>query len=216
MTDITKELHFIEDARIAKECERQIRKLELDNLYKAWVICNHCPLYKTRTAIVFHRGNPMAEVVFVGESPGATEDRQGIPFVGRSGKLLDSLIVEMGLLPDDVYICNSCLCRPPDNRKPTKEEIATCRPRLIKQLDIIRPKIIVALGGSAAEALLGPGPAVTARRKDLYDFNGIPVKVTYHPAYCLRNPKAKIQVREDLKEVMKFLELEVVVNNEGK
>jgi DNA polymerase len=207
------DIYDIEDSKVI----RCFKEFSLDGLYNEYKDCQKCQLCKSCSQIVLHRGNPMSDVVFMGEAGGATEDQQGKPFVGRSGKLLDNIIRAIGLEPDDVYICNACLCRPPNNRKPTKDELDACRPRLISQLDIIGPKVIIALGGSAAEALLGPGSSVTDRRRGMHDFNGIPVKVTYHPAYCLRNPKAKVQVWEDVQEVMRFLGLDIKVsNNEGK
>jgi uracil-DNA glycosylase len=187
------------------EFVRSARETDLKKLFDEYKICNKCSLYKTRTQIVFSRGDVMSEIAWVSEAPGATEDRLGKPFVGRSGKLLDNMILAMGYSPEQVYICNACLCRPPNNRKPTPEEIKCCNERLVEQLDIISPKIIIALGGSAADALLGPGMTITARRKGFHYFNNIPVKATYHPAYCLRNPKAKVDVWEDLKSVMEFL-----------
>lgn len=178
-------------------------------LYDEYKNCKRCNLCKERKQIVFGRGLAMSEIVFLGEASGATEDQLGKPFVGRSGKLLDNIIRSMNLEPDQVYICNACLCRPPNNRKPTPEEIKSCNERLIKQLDIISPKIIIALGGSAADALLGSGDSVSNIRKGFHKFNNILVKITYHPAYCLRNPKAKIDVWKDIQEVMGFLKGEI-------
>lgn len=194
-----------EREKFVYEFVKGARETDLKLLYDKYKDCTKCNLCNERTQIVFDRGSVMSPIVFAGEAPGLHESLEGKPFVGRSGKLLDNMIIAMGYAPDQVYICNACLCRPPNNRKPTPEEIKSCNERLITQLDIISPKIIIALGGSAADALLGPGATISARRKGLHKFNNIPVKATYHPAYCLRNPKAKIQVWEDIQEVMKFL-----------
>src|SRR3989454_3414916 len=153
--------------------------------------CTRCKLHGTRHTIVFGDGNPKAELVFVGEGPGADEDAQGLPFVGRAGKLLTQMIEAMGLQRKDVYICNVVKCRPPENRAPEKDEIAICSPFLLRQLDVIQPKVIVCLGAVALKALLGAERGITHLRGQWLEYRGTRLMPTYHPAYLLRNPSAK-------------------------
>jgi uracil-DNA glycosylase family 4 len=169
--------------------------------------CTRCRLHKQRNKIVFGAGNPRAELVFVGEGPGHDEDLQGLPFVGRAGKLLTQMIEAMGLQRDDVYICNVVKCRPPENRKPEDDEVATCSPYLYRQLDVIAPKAIVCLGGVAAQTLLKTKDPISRFRGTWFDFRGSKLLATYHPAYLLRNPNAKGEVWKDLQKVMAFLGL---------
>jgi uracil-DNA glycosylase family 4 len=169
--------------------------------------CTRCKLHRRRTNIVFGVGNPHAELVFVGEGPGHDEDVQGIPFVGRAGQLLTQMIIAMGLSRDDVYIANVVKCRPPENRTPEKDEIATCLPFLLRQLTTINPKVIVGLGSVAAQALLNTNKSISHFRGQWFDFRGAKLMATYHPAYLLRNPHAKPEVWADLKKVMAFLGL---------
>jgi uracil-DNA glycosylase family 4 len=167
--------------------------------------CTRCRLHKQRNKIVFGVGNPRAELVFVGEGPGHDEDVQGLPFVGRAGKLLTQMIEAMGLQREDVYICNVVKCRPPENRKPEDDEIATCSPYLYRQLDVIGPKAIVCLGGVAAQTLLKTKDPISRYRGNWFDFRNAKLLATYHPAYLLRNPNAKGEVWKDLQKVMAFL-----------
>jgi uracil-DNA glycosylase family 4 len=169
--------------------------------------CRRCPLCETRTNLVFGEGNARAGLVFVGEAPGADEDSQGRPFVGKAGQLLTRIIVAMGLQRQDVYICNILKCRPPDNRNPRPEEIAACEPFLIRQLQAIRPKMICALGTFSAHTLLKTDVPISLLRGRFHSYQGIPLMPTYHPAYLLRNPAAKKQVWEDVQQIMKALEL---------
>jgi DNA polymerase len=169
--------------------------------------CTRCRLHKQRNKIVFGAGNPRAELVFVGEGPGHDEDIQGLPFVGRAGKLLTQMIEAMGLQRDDVYICNVVKCRPPENRKPEDDEVATCSPYLYRQLDVIAPKAIVCLGATAAQALLKTKDSISRFRGTWFDFRNTKLMVTYHPAYLLRNPAAKSEVWKDLQKVMAHLGL---------
>jgi uracil-DNA glycosylase family 4 len=169
--------------------------------------CTRCKLHRRRTNIVFGVGNPHADLVFVGEGPGHDEDVQGIPFVGRAGQLLTQMINAMGLSRDDVYIANVVKCRPPENRTPEKDEIATCLPFLFRQLTNINPKVIVCLGSVAAQALLNTNKGISHFRGQWLDFRGAKLMATYHPAYLLRNPHAKPEVWADLKKVMAFLGL---------
>jgi len=169
--------------------------------------CTRCKLHRRRTNIVFGVGNPHADLVFVGEGPGHDEDVQGIPFVGRAGQLLTQMITAMGLSRDDVYIANVVKCRPPENRTPEKDEIATCLPFLLRQLTNINPKVIVSLGSVAAQALLNTNKSISHFRGQWFDFRGAKLMPTYHPAYLLRNPHAKPEVWADLKKVMALLGL---------
>src|SRR3984957_9289569 len=170
--------------------------------------CTRCGLHKQRNKIVFGAGNPRAELVFVGEGPGHDEDVQGLPFVGRAGKLLTQMIEAMGLTREQVYICNVVKCRPPENRKPEDDEVATCSPYLFRQLDVIGPKAIVCLGGTAAQALLKTKDSISRFRGTWFDYRGTKLLATYHPAYLLRNPAAKAEVWQDLKKVMAHLGLQ--------
>ncbi|MDP1992258.1 MAG: uracil-DNA glycosylase [Syntrophales bacterium] len=167
--------------------------------------CRRCPLHRTRHTLVFGEGNPGAELVFVGEAPGADEDEQGRPFVGRAGQLLTKIIGAMGLKREEVYICNILKCRPPGNRNPQPEEIVPCEPFLIRQLEAIRPRVVCALGTFAAHTLLKSEAPISVLRGRFHSYQGIPLMPTYHPAYLLRNPGAKKQVWEDVQMIMKTL-----------
>jgi uracil-DNA glycosylase len=170
--------------------------------------CIRCRLSKTRKHIVFADGNPKAELVFVGEGPGADEDASGIPFVGRAGKLLTQMIQAMGLQREDVYICNVVKCRPPENRQPQPDEVTTCSPFLVRQLEVVNPKVIVCLGATAAQTLLETSTGISKFRGQWMDFRGKKLMATYHPAYLLRNPPAKSEVWKDLQKVMAELGLQ--------
>ncbi len=167
--------------------------------------CRRCKLCEGRSTIVFGDGSPRARVMFVGEGPGFEEDRQGIPFVGRAGQLLNQIISAMDLTREEVYIANVVKCRPPDNRTPQPDETAACTPFLFEQIAIIRPDVIVALGSPAAQALLGRSAGITKIRGTFREYDGIRVMPTFHPAYLLRNPAAKRPVWEDMKQVMAYL-----------
>ena len=169
--------------------------------------CTRCKLHKGRNKLVYGDGNPEAQLVFVGEGPGADEDMQGLPFVGRAGKLLTQMIEAMGLQRRDVYICNVVKCRPPDNRAPEPDEVATCAPFLLRQLDVIRPKVIVCLGAVAAKTLLNTTRGISQYRGEWLEWRGHKLMATYHPAYLLRNPPAKADVWKDLQKVMAELGL---------
>lgn len=170
--------------------------------------CKRCKLHKTRTNIVFGVGNAKAELVFVGEGPGHDEDLQGEPFVGRAGKLLTQMIEAMSLRREDVYIANVVKCRPPENRLPERDEIATCSPFLMRQIDAIHPKVVCCLGACAAQTLLGTTQGISKFRGEWFDFRGGKLIATYHPAYLLRNPPAKSEVWKDLQKVMAVLGLQ--------
>jgi uracil-DNA glycosylase len=170
--------------------------------------CARCKLHKARTNIVFGVGNPRAQLVFVGEGPGHDEDIQAEPFVGRAGKLLTQMIEAMGLRRADVYICNVVKCRPPENRLPEKDEIATCSPYLVRQLGVIQPKVICCLGSCSAQTMLQTTQGISRFRGEWFDYHGSKLIATYHPAYLLRNPAAKGEVWKDLQKVMSVLGLE--------
>jgi DNA polymerase len=169
--------------------------------------CTRCRLHKGRTNIVFGVGNLNADIMFVGEGPGADEDEQGEPFVGRAGQLLNNMISAMGIKREDVYIANVVKCRPPGNRTPENDECDTCSPFLLRQIEVIRPKVIVALGATAAKNLLLVNDSMGKLRGRWYDFKGARLAVTYHPAYLLRDPRQKAETWKDLQMVMKFLGL---------
>ena len=170
--------------------------------------CTRCKLHKGRHKIVFGDGSATAQLVFVGEGPGADEDAQGLPFVGRAGKLLTQMIEAMGLQRKDVYICNVVKCRPPENRAPEPDEVATCSPYLFRQIDVIHPKVIVCLGAVAAKTLLQTNRGITQFRGQWLEWRGHKLMATYHPAYLLRNPNAKGEVWKDLQKVMAELGLQ--------
>jgi DNA polymerase len=171
--------------------------------------CTRCKLHKTRNKIVFGDGHSKAQLVFVGEGPGHDEDMQGLPFVGRAGKLLTQMIEAMGLQRGDVYICNVVKCRPPENRQPENDEVAACSPFLMRQIDAIAPKVIVCLGATAAQTILETNRGISQFRGQWLEFRGRKLMATYHPAYLLRNPAAKSEVWKDLQKVMVELGLEV-------
>jgi uracil-DNA glycosylase family 4 len=177
----------------------------LDEVRAALGDCRRCLLHRTRHSLVFGEGNPRADLVFVGEAPGADEDAQGRPFVGRAGQLLTKIIEAMGLKREEVYICNILKCRPPGNRNPQPDEIAACEPFLIRQLEAIRPRVICALGTFAAHTLLKSETPISALRGHFHSYQEIPLMPTYHPAYLLRNPGAKKQVWADVQVIMKRL-----------
>lgn len=179
--------------------------------------CTRCGLHRQRKQAVFSRGTGSSGLCFIGEGPGADEDEQGLPFVGKAGQLLDKMIEGMGLSRDEVYVCNIVKCRPPDNRKPEPSEMAACRPFLAEQIDLIQPKVIVALGGTAVEGLLEIGGGITRLRGNWRLYRGkIPVMPTFHPAYLLRTPDAKRQVWEDLKEVLRHMGRDVPPPKSGR
>ncbi len=180
----------------------------LEDLRKAIGDCTRCKLAPHRTHLVFGVGNPNADLVFVGEAPGRDEDLRGEPFVGRAGQLLTEIIVKgMKLRREDVYIANIIKCRPPENRNPEPDEIASCEPFLIRQLEIIHPKVIVALGTFAAQCLLKTRTPITRLRGVWADYHGIALMPTFHPAYLLRNPAEKRLVWQDIQQVMRALGL---------
>ena len=179
--------------------------------------CTRCKLHASRQRIVFGVGDPHAELMFIGEGPGADEDAQGEPFVGRAGQLLNNMIKAMGLRREDVYIANIVKCRPPANRQPERDETETCSPFLMRQISAIKPKVLVALGATAAKNLLAMSAPMTELRGRWYDFKpagsdpswpGARLAITYHPAFLLRDPRQKGEAWKDLQMVMKYLGIE--------
>ena len=178
------------------------RRLEV--LAEAVRGCTRCALANHRQQTVFARGTGSSGVCFVGEGPGADEDAQGLPFVGKAGQLLDRMIEAMGLGRDEVYVCNVVKCRPPENRKPEPEEMAACMPYLDEQLELLAPRVIVALGATAVQGLFGTTEGITRLRGRWKSYRGqIDVMPTFHPSYLLRTPSAKREVWEDLQEVLR-------------
>ena len=176
----------------------------LDELNNAINTCMKCSLGETRIKFVFGVGNPKAEVVVVGEAPGADEDEKGEPFVGRAGQLLNKILEAVQLKREEVFICNILKCRPPNNRDPQTEEIDCCEPYLWKQLEIIKPKIILCAGRIAGQSLLKTNASLTLLRGKVHDYRGIPLMVTYHPAALLRNPNWKRPCWEDMQQFKKL------------
>ena len=171
--------------------------------------CQRCKLAPLRTHLVFGVGNPEADLMFVGEAPGADEDARGEPFVGRAGQLLTDIIERgMGLRRADVYICNVIKCRPPDNRNPEADEVAACEPFLMRQIDLVQPRAIVALGTFAVQALLKVKTPISRLRGNWHEVRGVKLMPTFHPAYLLRSPGEKRWVWQDIQEVMKLLGIE--------
>ena len=191
----SRELHPAEARRRLQVLEETVRQ------------CTRCALHRERTQTVFARGHGSSGLVFVGEGPGAEEDAQGYPFVGKAGQLLDRMIAAMGFEREEVYVCNIVKCRPPSNRKPEAEEIAACRPFVAEQLELIQPQVVVALGATAVVGLLGVTLGITRLRGQWRLYQGrIPVMPTFHPAYLLRQPAAKRLVWEDLQQVLKQMQ----------
>jgi DNA polymerase len=178
----------------------------LESLARSADGCQLCRLSEKRHAVVFGEGDPRARVMFIGEGPGADEDRTGRPFVGQAGKLLDGMIFAMGCDRSDVYIANVVKCRPPGNRDPKEDEVASCAPYLDRQIDLIQPEVLVALGKPASHRLTGTTKPMGAMRGRWSTYRGIPLMPVFHPAYLLRTPKAKREVWNDLKMVMERLQ----------
>ena len=177
------------------------KKVTLEDLKDKYANCQRCSLGRGRKHLVFGEGNPRAKLVFVGEAPGREEDLQGYPFVGRAGRLLDKILAAIGLQRTDIYITNILKCRPPNNRNPNPGEISTCQQILWEQLEVMRPKLICALGKFAAQTLLNSQERIGNLRGQWFDLKGIKLLVTYHPAYLLRNPGGKRLVWEDMKKL---------------
>ena len=175
---------------------------DLDRLGVIAAPCTRCRLAKTRTQVVFGVGNPNADLMFIGEAPGRDEDLKGEPFVGRAGQLLTDIIKAMKLRREDVYIANVIKCRPPENRNPEPDELDACRPYIRKQVEMIKPRVIVTLGKFGLQSLLEKAFSISSVRGSWLEYDGIKVMPTYHPAYLLRTPSAKKEVWNDMKKVM--------------
>ena len=167
--------------------------------------CQRCRLASGRKTIVFGQGNAHAQLVFVGEGPGADEDEQGLPFVGRAGQLLNRMLQSIGIKREDVYICNVVKCRPPGNRTPERDEIESCSPFLFRQIEAIRPRLVCCLGAPAVKTLLGLKEGMLKIRGRFYDYGGTKALATVHPAYVLRNPREEKILREDFEKIRDFL-----------
>lgn len=177
-------------------------KMTIEKLRAEAMACTRCELHKTRQNVVFGEGNENADLVFIGEAPGAEEDQQGRPFVGAAGQLLTKIIEAMKFTREEVYIANVLKCRPPNNRDPLPNEVNHCKPFLTRQLEIIKPKVICVLGTQAARALINSTEGITRMRGQFYMYNGIKVMPTFHPAYLLRNESAKRPVWSDVQKIM--------------
>ncbi|MGQ0793776.1 MAG: uracil-DNA glycosylase [Deltaproteobacteria bacterium] len=209
----------VSDAQMKPEaspCERQPgifdappKTLTLEEIRAELGDCSRCKLHETRASIVFGEGNPRAKLVFVGEGPGEEEDKQGRPFVGRAGQLLTKIIAAMGLKREDVYICNVVKCRPPANRVPEPDEVASCEPFLFGQLGSIAPEVVVCLGATAAQAILKSKGKLGDVRGRFIPYRGAKLMVTYHPAALLRNPAFKKPLWDDMQIVMRELGLSI-------
>ena len=167
--------------------------------------CHRCRLAAGRKTIVFGQGDPHAELVFIGEGPGADEDEQGLPFVGRAGQLLNRMIQLVGMKREDAYICNVVKCRPPGNRTPEPDEVDACSPFLFRQLEAIKPRLVCCLGAPAVRTVLGIKEGITKIRGHFYDYGGTKAMATVHPAYILRNPREEKILREDFEKIRDFL-----------
>ncbi len=181
------------------------RLMVLEEVRKELGDCKRCKLHRTRRTIVFGEGNPKATLMFIGEGPGYDEDVQGRPFVGKAGQLLTKIIESIKLRREEVYIANIVKCRPPQNRNPEHDEIQSCNPFLTKQIRVIQPKIICALGTFAAQTLLKTDTKISDLRGKIFDLEGTKVIPTYHPAFLLRNPERKREVWEDMKKIAELL-----------
>ncbi len=186
----------------------QSTMITLEDVRKELGDCKRCKLHRTRKTIVFGEGNEKATLMLIGEGPGYDEDVQGRPFVGKAGQLLTKIIQSINLSREEVYIANIIKCRPPQNRNPEPDEIQNCHPFLMKQISVIQPKIICALGTFSAQTILKTGSKITALRGKLYDLEGIKVIPTYHPAFLLRNPEKKREVWEDMKKIAEWLNID--------
>jgi uracil-DNA glycosylase family 4 len=183
----------------------QSTMITLEDVRKELGDCKRCKLHRGRKTIVFGEGNEKATLMLIGEGPGYDEDVQGRPFVGKAGQLLTKIIQSVNLSREEVYIANIIKCRPPQNRNPEPDEIQSCSPFLMKQIHVIQPKIICALGTFSTQTLLKTDAKITALRGKIYDLEGIKVMPTYHPAFLLRNPERKREVWEDMKKIVELL-----------
>lgn len=208
--ELARQLEFLRDIGVTHVDAGEIlpetpavgaRSAALESVREDLGDCRRCKLASSRHRIVFGSGSPDADLVFVGEAPGADEDRQGLPFVGRAGQLLTRIIESIGLERDTVYICNVLKCRPPGNRNPEPEEVDTCSPFLRRQLAVIQPRVVCCLGTFAAQTVLGMRVPISKLRGRFHEIDGVRYIATFHPAYLLRNPEKKRDVWEDMKQI---------------
>lgn len=197
------------DEEVKLQARQPAKEEALDPIRSEVEACHKCALSDTRTNTVFGVGDPNARLMFIGEAPGADEDRKGEPFVGRAGQLLTSMIEAMGLKREDVYIANILKCRPPGNRDPLPAEVELCEPYLVRQIEVIKPEVICGLGRVAVQTLLKTKTPISRLRGEFHSYHGTPLLATFHPAYLLRNPAAKKDAWNDLQMVMKKLGLKV-------
>ncbi len=199
--DLFSEEYYFEENPIASDAGEH---LSLDEWRERVENCTKCPLSQTRTKAVFGGGDPQADLLFIGEAPGEQEDLQGVPFVGRAGKLLDKILAAIELRREDVYIANILKCRPPKNRTPHADEIEQCEPYLQRQIELIQPKLIICLGLTAAKTLLRVEYTLRQMRGEVYNYHAVDLIVTYHPAALLRNPNLKKAAWEDFQKVQEY------------
>ncbi len=202
MREVVEQLKFFSDLGVTHlNLGKDDSPQSLEEIREKIGDCRRCKLWEKRHSIVFGVGNPEADLMFVGEAPGADEDAQGIPFVGRAGKLLTKIIEAMGMTREEVYIANILKCRPPGNRDPEPDEVETCEGFLFQQIQAVQPRIIVALGRHAAQLLLQTKTPISKLRGEFFQFQNSLLIPTFHPSYLLRNPSSKRQVWEDMKAV---------------
>ncbi len=204
--DLKSYLQYLKQMGIEELPISHTSKRSLDEVRAELGECRRCKLHRTRKTLVFGEGNEQATLMFIGEGPGYDEDVQGRPFVGKAGQLLTKILQSIHLEREEVYIANILKCRPPQNRNPESDEIESCRPFLLKQIQAIHPKLICALGTFAAQSLLQTGEKITSLRGRLFQIEGIRVIPTFHPAFLLRNPERKKEVWEDMKQIARLLE----------
>ncbi len=204
--DLKSYLQYLKQLGIEEVPVSLSQKRNLDAVRAELGECRRCKLHRTRRTLVFGEGNDQAALMLVGEGPGYDEDVQGRPFVGKAGQLLTKILQSIHLEREEVYIANILKCRPPQNRNPEPDEIESCRPFLLKQIQAIQPKLICALGTFAAQSLLQTGEKITTLRGRLFETDGIRVIPTFHPAFLLRNPDRKREVWEDMKQIARLLE----------
>jgi len=204
-TETKKDAIIADDSGELQQTSNEVRDLsELETFHEKIRGCLRCELGRTRQNFVFGSGRHDSDIMFIGEAPGEQEDRTGKPFVGAAGELLTKIIEAMNLKRDDVYICNILKCRPPNNRDPRNSEIETCEPYLVKQIELVKPRVICVLGRFAAQTLLRSNESMGRLRLTSHSFRGIPVIATYHPAALLRNPQWKRPTWEDIKKVRRL------------
>ena len=203
---LSREMHNVKAIDAAVSDTDGNKRATIDTLKEKLTSCNKCKLAKNRTKLVFGEGNIDSKIVFIGEAPGRDEDESGRPFVGRAGKLLTKIIEAIGFQREEVYIMNIVKCRPPENRNPENDEISACEPFMLRQIEIIKPKIICTLGSFASQTLLKTKVPISKLRGQFHDYHGIKLMPTFHPAFLLRDPHKKREVWEDMKIIIQEYE----------